>query len=70
MVYPYADISSIRISKRMAMMRSERVYRGNSIETEPNSRILFIHPVGVKCPVGEVLGKVLEVGNIGEVNYI
>lgn len=49
MVYPYATISSLRISKRMAM-RSERVYRVNDIETEPNFRIPFNSPSRYEMP--------------------
>lgn len=49
MVYPYATVSSLRISKRMAM-RSQRVYRVNDIETEPNFRIPFNSPSRYEMP--------------------
>lgn len=49
MGYPYANISSLRISKRRAT-RSERVERDNVIETEPDSRIPFSSPGRYEVP--------------------
>lgn len=41
------------------MMRSERVYRGSSIEMNQIPEFHLVHPVGMKYPLRDVLGKVL-----------